>query len=99
MEVKGGPGGDETVTFRIVKVISQHSFAGNRGFDNRDMIDVVSSDRRPNCFFDFKPGMTYIVYSMVENGVVVTDACWGTHPYHRAGSIGLDPAAYQIPWP
>ena len=83
VDVRGGPGGGETVTFRVVKVMSQDSFPADRDLDNRDLIDVVSSDRRPDCFLDFEPGMTYIVNSMLENGVIVTDACWGTHPYHR----------------
>ena len=85
VEIKGGPGGGETVTFRIAEVMSRHSSIVDRDLDNRYLIDVVSSDRRPNCFLDFEPDRTYIVHSMLENEVVVTDACWGTHPHHRAG--------------
>ena len=97
--VEGGPDGGEAVTFRIAKTIKQHAFAAELDLYNRDMIDVLSSDRRPNCFFDFEPGVTYIVYARLVNGTLVTDACWGTQPYFRTGSISLDPVVYPVPWP
>ena len=99
VEIKGGPGGGETVTFSIVKTIKQHAFAADLDLYNRDTIDVVSSDRRPGCFFDFEAGVTYVVYSRLVNGTLVTDACWGTHPYSKGGSILLDPAVHPVPWP
>lgn len=96
--VQDRPVGGETVTFQIVKVIDQHPAVKGLDLDNRDLIDVVSDDRHPHCFLDFELGTTYTVYSRLEGELLVTDACWGTHPYRNMGSTTRDNSIYPPPW-
>lgn len=97
--VKDMPGGGETVTFHVIKPIKTHPVAAHLDLDYHDQINVVSSDDRPGCFFDFDLETIYAVYSHLEDRVLVTDACWGTHPYHRVGSISVDNTVHPLPWP
>ena len=97
VEVGGGPGrGDETVTFNITRFIKQdYAVTGlDLGYD--EPIDVVSDGDPPHCFFDFEEDGIYTVYSRLLSGSLVTNACWGTHPYGRGGEFLLDPAIYPV---
>lgn len=98
-DIKSRPGGGEIVTFHIVKPIRLNPAVAHLDLDYHDLIDVVSSDGRPGCFFGFDLDRIYTVYSHLEGGVLVTDACWGTDPYYRVGSISLDDAVHPLPWP
>ena len=98
VDVRDRSGGGETITFQIVKVIDYHPAAKEMRLDSLDLIDVVSDGRYPHCFLDFEMGTTYTVYSQLEGGSLVTDACLGTHPYRNMGSITRDHALYPPPW-
>lgn len=98
LEIKDGPGEDETVTFYITKLIKQRTEKG-LDLDYNELVKVSSDGVSPHCFFDFEQGRIYAVYSRLdESGALVTNACWGTHPYSRGGTIHADYKVYPVPW-
>ena len=98
VEVKEGPGGNETVTFNITRVIKQSQEKG-LNLDHSRQIDVVSDGGSQHCFFDFEKGMIYTVISRLDgSGYLVTNACWGTQSYGGRGLIPFDHTVYPVPW-
>ena len=85
VDIRAGHGADETVTFRIAKIIKQEAW---RGMDlgHGELVDVVSDGELPGCFFNFGQDRVYTVHAMLdESGALVTSACRGTHPYGGGG--------------